>query len=210
MFETKLLGIKETGYIDKRYNKVQTASYSLFQCPVCELEFELVSKRGRLQSTCKACRGTQNTTHGMSTHKVYSVWLQMHQRCSNPKNKKYPIYGGKGIKVSDAWTTFEGFWEEMGEAYEDGLTIDRKNSSLGYNKENCRWITSSQNSSETTKRRPVIQFRKVLVPAKSIVLERAWESALEAATALGLVAAHITATCQEKRQTHGGFVWKYA
>lgn len=210
MLETKSLGIKETGYIDKRYNRPHTASYSLFQCPVCNLEFELATKRGRLQNTCKACRGTQNATHGMSSHKVYSVWLQMHQRCTNPKNKKYSIYGGKGITVSDTWSTFEGFWADMGSTYEDGMTIDRMDSSRGYSKENCRWLTLTQNSSETTKLRPVIQLRQVLTPTKHYVEERSWESAKQAADSLGLVAAHITVVCQGTRKTHGGFNWKYA
>lgn len=204
------MGIKGTGYIDKRYDKEQTGSYSIFQCPVCLKEYELATKKGKSQTTCKSCRGTQNVKHGMAGKPVYCVWQAMLQRCKNPKHPKFHIYGGKGITVDEKWKTFEGFWEDMSEGFEEGLTIDRKDSSLGYNKDNCRWITLSQNSSETTKRRSVVQLRKVLVPETHFVEMQEWESALKAADTLGLVAAHITAVCMGKRTTHGGFGWKYA
>ena len=210
MKEIRSLGIKGTGHIDKRYNREHTASFSIFQCPVCLTEYELATKRGRLQSTCKSCRGTQLVTHGMAGKPIYNVWQAMLQRCKNPNNPKFHIYGGKGITVDEKWKTFEGFWEDMSEGFEEGLTIDRKDSNLGYNKDNCRWITHALNSSETSRKRAVIQTRKVLVPETHFVEIQTWESALKAADTLGLVAAHITAVCMGKRTTHGGFGWKYA
>ena len=205
----KDLGIKPTTYFDKRYNKFSTKRFGLFACTECSRELELPITRGLKQKTCIDCRGTQNTTHGHSRKKYYYVWQMMVQRCINPKNKKFHIYGGKGITVDPNWESFEGFWKDMEDTYEDGLTIDRKDSSKGYNKDNCRWITHSRNSSETTKRRPVIQLRRILKPEKSFIQVKEWESAKKAADELGLVAAHITATCKGNRQTHGGFGWKY-
>ena len=210
MKELRYLGIKGTGYIDKRYGKEQTGSYSIFQCPVCLKEYELLTKKGKEQTTCKSCRGSQNIKHGMVGKPVYYVWQAMLQRCKNPNNPKFHIYGGKGITVDEKWKTFEGFWEDMSEGFEEGLTIDRKDSNLGYNKENCRWITHALNSSETSRKRAVVQLRKVLVPETHFVEMQTWESALKAADTLGLVAAHITAVCMGKRTTHGGFGWKYA
>lgn len=210
MKETQYLGVKGTGEIDKRYAVEHTSSYSIFECPKCGKHYELRTSRGRKQVTCKDCRGTQLETHQMSSHKIYKAWAGMRQRCINPKCKAYAKYGAKGILCDDSWKTFEGFWADMGATYEDGMTIDRKDSSKGYSKENCRWLTLSQNSSETTKRREVIQLRQVLTPSKQYVEERKWDSAKQAADSLGLVAAHITVVCQGKRKTHGGFSWKYA
>jgi hypothetical protein len=204
------LGIKGTGFIDSRNGKEQRGSYAIYQCPVCKGTFERLVKKMINQKTCKACQGTQKISHGMANRPVYNTWQQIIQRCENPKNKKYPIYGGKGITVDPKWKTFEGFWSEMGNTYEEGLTIDRKDSSLGYNKENCRWLTKSKNSSETTKRRPVIQMREVLVPSKMLIEVKRWDCAKVAADELGLIATHITVVCMGKRKTHGGFYWKYA
>lgn len=210
MKELQYLGIKGTGDIDTRYNIERTASFSLFECPKCLKHYEITTSRGRKQVTCKDCRGVQFETHRMSSHKVYLVWASMRQRCINPKCKSYKKYGARGITCDAAWSTFEGFWADMGDTYEDGLTIDRIDSSKGYTKNNCRWLTLSQNSSETTKRRPVIQLRQALIPNKHYVEERIWDSAKQAADSLGLVAAHITVVCQGARKTHGGFSWKYA
>ncbi len=176
---------------------------AIFKCEFCNNEFELRRDRGLKQGSCLDCRNRIRKTHGMTRTRVYNVWQQMIQRCENPKNKKFHIYGGNGIQVCDEWKTFDGFWKDNESLYKDGLTIDRKNAELGYNSENVRWIPKSRNSSETTKRRPVIQMSKRFEPIKT------WESAKYAADELGLTAAHITAVCRGNRQTHGGSRWEY-
>ena len=210
MKEIKYLGIKGTGEVDARYGIERTASFSIFECPKCNKQYEIRTSRGRRQTTCKSCQGSQLETHRMSSHKIYQVWASMRQRCNNPKCKAFKKYGAKGITCAASWSTFEGFWSDMGDSYQDGLTIDRIDSSKGYSKDNCRWLSLSENSSETTKRRRVVQLRQVLTPEKHFIEERIWDSAKQAADSLGLVAAHITVVCQGKRKTHGGFGWKYA
>lgn len=209
MKEIENLGKKFTGYIDKRYGTEHHATFSIFECPKCLKHYELKRTIGLKRITCNSCKGTTLATHGQSNQLYYFVWQSMIQRCTNPNHVKYHIYGGKGITVQDSWLTFEGFWKDNEHLYQPGLTIDRKDSSKGYNVENVRWIPSKQNSSETTKRRPVEQYRVILLPVRSEELVQSWESAKQAADSLGLVAAHITATCSNKRKTHGGFMWKY-
>jgi len=209
MLEIKPLGIKGTGSIDGRYGTERTASFSIFECPVCLRQYELITYKGKTQNTCIDCRGTQKITHDKSKTREYHIWQGMRQRCSNPKNIKYHLYGGKGVTVDPNWDTFSGFWEDMSSTYEDNLTIDRKDSSKGYTKDNCRWITRGQNSSETSKRRAVCQFRIALVPTRELVFMQEFESAKRAADTLGLIAAHITVVCEGKRKTHGGFAWTY-
>lgn len=207
MNELYVIGVKGTGHIDKRYGTEHTATFCMFECPVCKKHLELKRTRGCKQQTCNKCK---KVTHGRADTREYCTWRSMIQRCNNPNNAKFHIYGGKGIKVCDKWLTFEGFWEDNKDCYTDTMTIDRIDSSKGYDLENTRWISHSQNSSETSKRRPVNQFRAVLVPAKDWVLVQQWESAKAAADSLGLVAAHITATCKNDRKTHGGLSWQYA
>jgi len=185
------------------------ASWYLFECQICFNQIELRGKRALKQKSCKACRGEQNKTHNMSNTRVYKIWQGMKSRCSNPKNKKYHIYGGKGITVCTKWQTFTGFWEDMKNDYSDKLTIDRIDATQGYTQKNCRWITHSKNSSETSRRRAITRFRVVFTPTKHYEEVDVWESAKNAADKLGLIAAHITVVCQGKRKTHGGFHWEY-
>lgn len=77
-------------------------------------------------------------------------------RCYNPKNKDYPLYGGRGIKLCDEWNDREtakneprrctkGFisfkkWA-LENGYSDELTLDRIDTDGDYEPSNCRWVS---------------------------------------------------------------------
>lgn len=87
------------------------------------------------------CSRKRMTKHGMSETRVYKIWKDMIQRCTNKNNKNYEDYGGRGIKVCDEWLDFLNFYEWATiNGYEDGLTLDRINTDNSYCPENCRWV----------------------------------------------------------------------
>lgn len=84
-------------------------------------------------------------THHQSSTKLYRVWNGMKQRCSNPNNKHYNRYGGRGIKVCDDWQTYIQFKEwAMTNGYQEGLTIDRIDNDGDYCPNNCKWVTMQE------------------------------------------------------------------
>lgn len=83
-------------------------------------------------------------THGMKHTKIYNVWAAMIQRCSNPNNKDYTHYGGRGITVCERWLKFENFYTDMGDI-PTRLELDRIDNNSGYSKDNCRWVTHQDN-----------------------------------------------------------------
>jgi hypothetical protein len=87
-----------------------------------------------------------NVTHGASHTQLYSVWQAMKARCYGTTTRHYKWYGAKGIIVCEKWQTYEGFFEDMGESYKPGLTLDRINSSKNYQPDNCRWLSKSDNA----------------------------------------------------------------
>ena len=80
-------------------------------------------------------------THGMSRTPLYYVWKTMRGRCTRPTHNRYSQYDGRGIQVCERWNSFELFYEDMGEDYKPGLTIDRIDPDGDYCKENCRWVS---------------------------------------------------------------------
>ena len=83
-------------------------------------------------------------THGMYKTRAYKCWLQIKQRCSNPKAKAYYWYGARGISYCREWEKFEGFLSDMGHP-PTGKEIDRKDNNKGYSAANCHWVTHAEN-----------------------------------------------------------------
>lgn len=102
-------------------------------------------------------RKVKATTHGHGSsrkekrNKTYLAWLNMRRRCSVPTAKGYMNYGGRGIKVCDAWHDFESFLRDMGEA-PAGMSLERLDVNGNYEPGNCTWasLEDQSNNKRTT------------------------------------------------------------
>lgn len=88
--------------------------------------------------------GSRARTHGLSKHPAFNSWIYAKERCRNPKNTGYYLYGGRGVTFSAEWDRFEIFWAEMGPSWFPGASIDRIDGERGYGPGNCRWATPKQ------------------------------------------------------------------
>lgn len=98
----------------------------------------------------------RSRTHGQSNTKLYYVWKQMINRCENPKNQSYQIYGGRGIKVCVEWYDFNLFYQwSIANGYKEGLTIERRDTNGNYCPENCCWISKAAQSKNRRSNIPI-------------------------------------------------------
>jgi hypothetical protein len=81
----------------------------------------------------------------------YKAWVGLRNRCQNPRNKAYWLYGGRGIGVCERWNLFENFLADVGPRPSPELSIHRINNDLGYFPGNVKWGTKSEQN--TAKRR---------------------------------------------------------
>jgi hypothetical protein len=77
-------------------------------------------------------------------HPVYKIWTDMKRRCANPRNRSYPCYGGRGIKVCERWRDFAKFFTDMGDRPSPLHTLERIDNDRGYEPDNVRWATRKQ------------------------------------------------------------------
>lgn len=115
------------------------------------LEYNLKSGRSTScgcyhKETISKIISDRNYVHGEAGTRLYKIWQNMKQRCANPKDTHYKWYGGRGIKVCDAWQEYIPFRDwALQNGYDDSLTIERIDSSKGYEPNNCEWVSLSEN-----------------------------------------------------------------
>ena len=109
-------------------------------------------RAGRAGQSC-GCKKAKS----VKQNEIYSVWLNMNDRCNNPNGAAYKNYGGRGISVCQEWKSFHQFSKDMGERPK-GTTLERKENDGMYCKGNCVWATRAEQS-RNNRRNIVIEWR---------------------------------------------------
>ncbi|HWL06770.1 MAG TPA: hypothetical protein VNQ99_17840 [Xanthobacteraceae bacterium] len=95
----------------------------------------------------------------------YRAWNNARSRCYREKDRKYPLYGGRGIAMCDEWRrSFSAFFADMGPRPSPNHTLDRIDNNGNYEPGNCRWATSiEQNNNRRFNRHIHLNGRRLTV-----------------------------------------------
>lgn len=101
-----------------------------------------ILKKGQATS----CGCVRNTHISISNKRLYGIWSNIKQRCTNSKSESYKDYGGRGISICEEWKNSSKKFVEwsLKNGYRDDLTIDRIDVNGNYEPSNCRWITNKE------------------------------------------------------------------
>ena len=160
------------GSVSGRLTTLEDAAFSgdSVRC-ICECGNESTPRAHSIKNndtlSCGCLQREVRRTHGLSGHPLYQVWHGMVARCTNPRLKEYPHYGGRGIAVCDRWLGLPdgllNFAADMGERPE-GTTLDRYPDNDGnYEVGNCQWRTPKEQNGHKRTVGPLTQERNALV-----------------------------------------------
>ena len=87
--------------------------------------------------------------HKSSPFRLYRIWVNMKARSLKCPSvmKQHPAYLDLDTSMCEEWRDFGNFWRwAISHGYRDDLSIDRIDNFKGYNPDNCRWATPSEQS----------------------------------------------------------------
>ena len=152
--------------------------------------------------------------HGLSKHRLYATFIDMHKRCYDPNFNQYMDWGGRGIGVCDRWNknmlgmkdSLNNFISDMYPSFIEGLTLDRIDNCKGYSLENCKWSTKKEQSENARSVKPVLQINKL---TGEVIAE--FKTLHEANRVTGIPWQGIRCCCHNKPKykTAGGYAWKF-
>lgn len=133
------LGLKyPTNKSNKKYR------YGLYKCPVCNDNFEVMTKSVLSGSStkCRDCSNKKRRKFNIKNNRIYVMWRNMKARCLNAKHDHYKYYGAIGITIDSAWVNDYDCFQDwaLSNGYTDELTIDREDVLEGYTASNCRFV----------------------------------------------------------------------
>jgi hypothetical protein len=125
--------------------------------------------------------------------RLYSIWKDIKKRCYNEKSFGYRWYGALGIVMCDEWKDDYAAFKKwaLNSGYHEDLSIERLNTSIEYQPNNCCWISRNLQGKnkkntrffmdkETGKKLTIPEIADVVGMKKSVMYHRFYKHGVSA------------------------------
>lgn len=129
--------------------------------------------------------------HGLRYTPEYRAWQNMRRRCLWPQDHDARYY--ERITICPEWDDPVQFVTDMGMRPSRHHQIDRRDNTLGYCKDNCRWVLKAP------------QMQNTRISKRWIVHGVRYNSLSEASRAVGVAPTRVKAWCEGR--SDGGYVY---
>lgn len=134
---------------------------------LCDCGKEMITRQERLRGgrtkSCGCLRKERLRIHGDSESPEYESWRNMRDRCLNPAHTQWKNYGGRGITICPEWITdYETFLAYIGRRPTTKHSLDRIDNETGYQPNNVRWATRTEQALNKRTNRLVSAFGKTM------------------------------------------------
>lgn len=188
--------------------KTESGKHAIYKCQ-CDCGNAIDIAAHRLHYELNTHCGCQDKIS--PTQKMEHKYEDMLDRCYNPQNTNFRIYGGKGIRVCKRWRlSFDNFLADMGfpppGIGKNKYTLDRIDVNKDYSPENCRWSTvKEQNNNKTNnhyitvngKRHTVSRWAEITGVNIARRLAEGWDEVLAVTTPEGFSRVGATISYEE-------------
>lgn len=154
------------------------------RCP-CGKEFAvLICSAKTLNTRSCGCfigvtpKNKTKSTHSLSRHPIYKLWKGIKTRCYNKNRADYKYYGGRGVYLSDEFINdFLIFYNYVcalpgyDNREELNLTLDRIDNMKGYERNNLRWATKTEQCYNQNRKDPIIPSKAGRLTALNVFLK---------------------------------------
>lgn len=134
------------------YDSQRGVRWATVECKICKKEYEVDPNKLKYRKHCGCIRlGVVASKYVKEYPGMVQSYKHMQQRCYNKKNKDFHNYGARGISICEDWLKDRNnFYSwSLSNGYVSGLTIDRIDNDKGYEPDNCRWVTMSEQGKNT-------------------------------------------------------------
>jgi hypothetical protein len=133
----------------------------------CDCGATVVVYRGHLKDGHTRSCGCVHVRHGAARKRrvwsEYDIWVNMKQRCENPRHNAWSYYGGRGIRVCEEWSqSFVAFMTAVGPRPSSKHSMDRIDVNRGYEPGNVRWATRNQQQRNRRDSKVIVHDGRIL------------------------------------------------